>query len=188
MWASVPNRFLRISVLFLLSVSRSFMNSPCASMTIWPHWAASMPRMSTILLVTSLGFLATVSPFMDSSAVGAALLLSPERPTLMYGGSRTTSYTVPRCSNSRDTIGLDDVRSLCRVSVFLLVPLVSPYSAYVIASKIIVFPDPVFPVIRNRPPPILVKSTVVGAAYGPKASILSLSGFIRNHLLSRCIP
>ena len=43
------------------------------------------------------------------------------------------------------------VKSLFSESAPLLLPVVSPYRAYDIASKIMVFPDPVSPVTRNRP-------------------------------------
>ena len=56
------------------------------------------------------------------------------------------------------------------------------------ASKIMVFPDPVLPVIRNSPDPMREKSTVVGDEYGPKASMRSRIGFIRRTPRFRCTP
>ena len=97
-------------------------------------------------------------------------------------------YLVPRWSNVSLTHGFASVRSLRRLSGSLLEPLVFPNRAYVMASKIIVFPDPVFPVIRNSPEPILSKSTVVGWEYGPKASISRRTGLIPRHLPRRCSP
>ena len=79
---SVPNRFLRISVLFLLSVSSSFMNSPWASMTIWFHCSASMPRMSPILESTSLTDVLAILPSTISSAVGETFVRLPVRVSL----------------------------------------------------------------------------------------------------------
>ena len=79
----MPNRFLRMEVLSLLLVSRSLMNSPCASMTIWHHCLESMPRISPTFLSTSLTFLATIWPLVYSSAVGWPRLGEPSRPVLV---------------------------------------------------------------------------------------------------------
>ena len=65
------------------------------------------------------------------------------------------------------------------ISPFREEPLVSPKSAKQIASKIVVFPAPVVPVMRKSPlPSNAEKSTVSTSAYGPKALIFSLIGFI----------
>ena len=59
-------------------------------------------------------------------------------------------------------------------------PLVSPYNANVIPSKIVVFPAPVSPVTRKSPcPPSCVKSITVSSAYGPNADNVNFNGFIR---------
>ena len=126
---SVENRVLRISVRSLLSVSRSFTNSPWASMETCFHWSASMPSISVTRAVTSFGFENVGFPSSNSSALAVSAVTFPLRLTLPYGGSLCITYLLPRCSNSSSTHGFESVMSLRSMPCSLRPPLVSPKRA-----------------------------------------------------------
>ena len=88
-----------------------------------------------------------------SALAGSFVILPSDCPLFdgrMYSGLRLIQYFSPRSSNSISTYVAISGRAYLHLNIadVLLLPLASPYNAYVIPSKIVVLPAPVSPVIR----------------------------------------
>ena len=160
--SSVEKILLNTALRSLVSQFRSFLNSPWASMEICIHCWNSMPRISWTLAVTSLSLVITPSSQLISAVAGTLVVPVPLSFRRSCSGDLVIVYLVPRCSNSSVTnVCLEGSAKSLRSTAALLSSLVLPYSAYVIALKIEVFPAPVSPVTRNSPfPPKASKSMV----------------------------
>ena len=138
-----------------------------------------MARVTSLLFVTG-----SLSSGYSSAAFAFSVVIPVPRPFgRIYSGLRSTVYRLFAYSNVRRTnVFTSSFAYLLRnISALRTSPLASPYSANVIASKIVVFPAPVSPVIRNNPcDPSRSKSMVCSPAYGPNALIVRLTGFINR--------
>ena len=161
----VPNIFLKIGSLSLLSASKSFLNSPCGSITICLNWLAFNPKIFSISLSASVVFVITLSSSIISSTACffSVVLIVPFLSSFstVCVGYLVILYSLPlaKKSNSTYETSVPFAWWLFNDSIVLLPPLASPKSANEIASKIVVFPAPVGPEITKILLPfIFVKS------------------------------
>ena len=149
-------------------------------MAICLNCLALIPSISSIFLVTSFVPATTISSYSNFASAKTFFRPFPFFFCFVYVGFLFILYIFPLWLNLNSTNEsvLSSAKSLFNETILLLEPLAVLYNANAIASKIVVFPAPVSPVIKNKPLlPISLKSISISSLNGPKAFIFKYSGF-----------